>query len=360
MSKRRKFLIICGVIIFVGFVLSGIGISMGGSVTSVALGSQGLEVITPQEARNGKLSYKKENLDVEAFTEVKIDASYANISIERSNHYGIEYKISNKSTISYDIKNHALEVKEGSPSNGVGNGFNFYLFGGIHWLFGEETEDQYITIYVPEGVKLGDVTIVCDSGNTIMEGFSTKTLEIKNEYGDLVLHDISSKSIQLLMDSGNAKLEAITAESLTAQLEYGNCDMRTTTVNKKIQLTMDSGNASLENVTADECFVESAYGDVIGSHLMTKEMELKLDSGNIELDGVTLDTLDIESEYGNVEIELTNPVSVYRFDLFTDYGEVEVNRQNMGTRYNTMENQTVEKWIKGYCDSGNITIKEKK
>lgn len=353
MKKRNKFLGICGILAGAGIILYAVGFGMGGVVTGISLGSNGLQVYTLNGISGDKKQQFKEGKEkLESFQSMDIALDYAEFKVVVSDHYGIEYKVDKEYNFTYEVKNGCLEVVQGNQRDR--SMFKFINFGFNSW--NTVYEKQAVIIYVPQNTELKALSVVNDSGNVTIGGFNTENLTVKADYGNVDIKDMESTDMDLTLESGNLTLQDIKTETLGIKNDYGNCDMEDVSVKTVAKMELDSGNLTMNHTEVQKLDAIAEYGNIEGKELKADEMTLELDSGNCKLDQLTTNKVDIKSDYGSVELKVTDSTALYGMELFTDYGDIILDNGKIGETYNRSEGQKAGKYIKVNCDSGNIEI----
>lgn len=390
MKNKNKFLGICGILAGAGIVLSAIGFGMGGVVTGITLGSNGLQVHTLNGTDGDKKQLEEGKEKLETFKSMDVTLDYAEFKVVVSDHYGIEYKVDKEYGIRFEVKDGCLEVVQGNKKDK--SQFNFINFGFNSW--NTAFDKQSVIIYVPENTDLKELSVISDSGNVTAGGFNAENLTVKADYGNVDIREMESIDMDLTLDSGNLEMQDIKTETIGIVNDYGNCNFENVSVKTAAKMELDSGNLTMENtdikkldaiaeygniegkeLKADEMIltlesgnlkmddtkikllnVSAEYGDITGKEMQIDEMALALDSGNCKLNELTTNKVDIKSEYGSVELKVTDSTALYGMELFTDYGDIMLDNGKIGATYNRSEGQEAGKYIKVNCDSGNIEI----
>ncbi len=369
MSKKNKFIGICCFLLGAGIIVTVIGFSLGGIVLGIGFTSQGLQVNSPALRDGAK--YESADISLNSFESIDLSAADADIEIVESDHYGISYQVMTENNFSYEVKNNTLKITQAYKSSG--SNFNFMFFG-----FNTDMRDfkkVYITVYVPANTSLDIVSVFnsygavklsnissnsisldADSGNIVLSDITTNSIEIYDGYGDIDLLGVTSPSISLNASSGDIKLENIETEQLGIKSGYGDLDMQQVLTNSA-DITMSSGAVNMKDVTASMTQIDSGYGDVNGNNISIGDAVMKLDSGKLKLDMLTMNCITVQSGYGDVLMNIDSPISDYYCDLYSGYGTVEIDKTDMSSRYQSLNQPSPsDPFINVGCDSGNIKI----
>ena len=112
--------------------------------------------------------------------------------------------------------------------------------------------DNKLTITVPEGTALEEITFQCALGDADILGVSAKKMDIECAMGDIGIEDLSVDSIDLEADMGDVSLKNVDVITIDAELAMGKCKVDGETVSNKY--TKPGSNGTIN--------VESAMGDV--------------------------------------------------------------------------------------------------
>ncbi len=409
MSGKNKFIAICCFLLGAGIIITVIGFSLGGIVLGVGFTNHGLQVNSP--ALRDEPEYESADITLDSFESIDLSVVDADIEILESDHYGISYQVLSTNNFSYEVKDNKLKILQSYKKSGTE--FNYMFFGVNLGYTGKDFKKVFITVSVPENasldtvsifndygdVKLSDInsasiSLEADSGNIEVSDITANSIEIDDDYGDIDLINITSPVISLNASSGNIKLEYVETEQLNVIDDYGDLDMEQVVLSdaditlgsgsiemlevsgstlklynnygsldmKQVNIsdadiTLDSGTAKMNEVTGSTFVINNGYGDVTGDIVSIDNAIMKLQSGNLKINNFTVEQVDIISEYGSVTMDITTPVDGFEYDLFTDYGSIEINNKDMGDTYRSLQTSDgVNPLIKISCESGDINI----
>lgn len=192
MSKQMKtFLMICGVVVGVGLILSIVGAALGGirGLTSVEERVPWIGLTGGQQERQSGTT--------EAFSSINADADLGRIEFIEGQAFAVE--------TSYDrsmgaprvsVENGVLDVK---PSGKRIRWFNLNLFN-----LGD-TQNTVIKIYYPKGTVFDRVEADSDMGEVKLNDLSAKTLHITAGTGDVIMDRVTAGQLELEADMGSIK-----------------------------------------------------------------------------------------------------------------------------------------------------------
>lgn len=353
MNKTKKILLIGGILTGAGLLLTIIGAMLGGALTGIGIDADGLHVYTLNSIYNkdAESFYREDTVSLDAFTSIAVDMNFGEVRIEESDHFGIDYKIEQRYDFSYKIENGCLKVIQDTRKNFP----SIMLFGGSGFLTTFEAQN-YITIYVPTGTILQDVSASLDSVNTSIVGIHAGALDLDLDFGNLDITDSAFTDVTLDTDSVNMKLFDFDCSSLTVSNDFGSLEADGLTVQTTADIAMESSNLTFNNASLGSLTFESSFGNVILDKVTIPDMKLVMDSGKIAAHGLTSDKIDITSDFGNVELSLTGTLPEYYYDVTTDFGSITIDGKRLGSSYNTLFDEQRSKTIKVRCDSGEVTI----
>lgn len=220
-----------------------------------------------------------EEYDNLEFTNMDIDLAFANIKIKEGDAFKVttEYSaellpevkvVGDTLTVKHDSKNYSIQINGKSMKCDV-------------------------TIIVPKGTVLGEVTINTDLGN----------VEIKDE-----LH---FSNIDITASLGNIEIDSATAEKLEIEAKLGNVEIKDGDITT-INIQADLGDVTLRDTRFDTGVINDDLG----------EIDVKGEFGS----------LTAGCDLGDVKVDCDN-LSSAKMDLDTDLGSVKVNGKKHGSSY---------------------------
>lgn len=360
MNRSKKFIIVCVILTGFGFFLTGLGAALGGRITGIGLSSRGLQIGTPQYPYGINYQspvYKEDELSLDAFTDISLYAEYADVSVVKSDHYGIFWRSADTRIPAVDVQNGVLTVTQNNKNKGY-YGADWYLFN-VNFSSGSiYTEEEVITIYVPEDAVLEEILLESNYGNTALENVGSSSLTISNDYGDITLKNVKADrpgGIDIHMESGTLDMRDVTAESLRVFNNYGDLDLQDLLVSGEAAMKLESGSLDMENAVFGSLNAKSNYGDITGDTVSSPDTVFTLESGTCRVRDFSVDSLTVDSSYGSAKFTLTSPLSDYSVDLDTDYGNISLNgAERKGGGYVSRSDNG--KLIKISCESGDISV----
>ena len=357
MSKTKKFILTCIVLIVSGLFLCGFGYLLGGRFMGIGVGSNGIDVYSFNE-KNTEYHYKEKEQSLENFNNMDVNIAYADLSIVVSDHYGIAYKVLEDSPFSCDIENGTLKVSQSYRNASSEASFNLFYFGTSGTDY-SAIETQYVTIYVPAGARFDSIVIHNESGKTSVEDLKAGSLSLQNNYGSASLRGISTPELSVNLESGALTLEDIQTDSLTVKDNYGDVKCRNLKVSNTSDFILESGDLILLDTVLPQLTVNCSYGAFDADNATLENASIKLESGRCDIRRSGFDSLTIDSSYGDVNLNVLSEITDYAYELSTDYGDISIGSHDVGTKYSNFT-ESHDKEIKINCESGDITIKQNK
>lgn len=202
----------------------------------------------------------------------------------------------------------------------------------------------------------GSLSLEISTGSLTMKNIAAQTVTVTDDYGDVTLNTVEAGSLSLKLNTGNLVLSSTDAKALISDIDYGRFDMDKVTVDGNADITMNNGSLNMKEVSVHSLSVINQYGSVTGGTLSAGNVNFTLESGNCEIKDFTFNNCEASSDYGDVTLHLTVPAADYSYDLYTDYGTIKIDNQDMGEKYKPISASGTEKQIKINCESGNIKI----
>jgi hypothetical protein len=265
MSKAaRKLLIIAGVLIIVGAVLTGIGYNLGG-MRPARLTADGIVVGDRPFGSTVTVDEQWEKL-----TGLDIDLALLDLRLEEGDSFSL------KGSYSPDVM--ALFISESGGTLTIRSENR----DGPWWNFGIDDGNAHMTRMVL----------------TYPKGTTFKNISIDNNLGSLHLERLSAKTLTVSLDLGSLTGRDISVETLDVYLALGDCDLDGLDITKEADITMDLGSLDMAIDTP-----ESNIGYSIKSNM-----------GSVTLNGRSLGssaynstaspklTLDVNVSLGSVNI----------------------------------------------------------
>lgn len=213
-------------------------------------------------------------------------------------------------------------------------------------------KDEYGNVFLQD-IESADMVLQVNSGNIQLENVIADSISLEDEYGNLSINQIQTGAFKVTAESGNVVLKDAKTEDCSVFSEYGAIDIDTLSAGTT-QIKANSGNITLSEVNATNMLVTSEYGHFDGNEVKTQSFEGELSSGNCNISGFSVDDVKINCEYGNVTLAFVEKYTDYQYDIKTEYGKIEIDHQDMGETYKSLEKK--DKTITIFCESGDVII----
>lgn len=354
MDKSHKLLIISGAITIFGFMICIVGYLLGGRVTGIGLNNMGISVYTMDDLQsNAADNYEEEHIRLDAFSDIALNVSYADIRIEESDHYGLSYKTNINNRLTYETDNNTLTVLQENNYTGT---FQWMFFGIDTSAFHSGRKSEYITIYVPAGCKLKDITLRNSSGDISLDNLSAGSVSINATYGTVDMSTVTSASLDIRVETGDICMSDINTGALHIFGSYGDWLMKRITASEETTIKLQTGSLDIVDSSLNDIQVRNSYGDITGDNVSVTNADFSLETGSCRMRDILFDTLSVDSTFGDVDLKTTLPESDCSFDLSTSYGDVYVNNEDMGTKYKFNAPSEQNKSVTISCSSGDINV----
>lgn len=288
MSKGMKtFIMVCGIVIGAGILLSVAGAALGG-----LNGLSGVEERVPWISFGGSGEEVSSSVKLENFRDIDLECDMGDVEFIESDRFAAD--------LSYD-------KKLGAPKLSVQNGTLHVSPGKTRrqdWfqmnIFGKDYADTNIRIYYPKNTAFDKVEVANDMGAVQLKGLIAKTLDIQIDSGDLEMDRIRADKMKLNVDTGNADGTRIHVRGADIQI--------------------DTGCAELSGSFAGRTNIHCDLGDCVLTTQLPKEsyaIDMENDLGECMIDGK-----EIYESYTIDNVKAKNKMSIS-----VDSGSAEVNFQ---------------------------------
>lgn len=249
-KKMKRFLIICGIVVGAGLILTTIGAASGGLEGIDKLSSRYTWIAGPSVEED------EQSLDpAQTFDAVKVSGDL-DVTVMRG---------------SEDSAKIIYPKGKGSGSLTVENGT----------LVAEYTNQQSVIINLASEDDSPRLVI------TRKDPASIRSIETDVSYGDVTLENIAVETAVLKSEDGDVELSGAQIGTLKADLEYGDLDGENVTCTT-ITATLEDGDCELDGIFDGNITVTSQYGDV-EIHTTAAESQYTVtaetDFGTVEISG---------------------------------------------------------------------------
>lgn len=278
MNKSKNFLTVSALITVFGIALITVGYLLGSRITGISLSNSGISVYSLDNLHNSTDIYTEENISLDSFLNIRLDSLYADIRIEQSDHYGLSYHTYVQGRPSYQISDDTLIISQNYYPEAPRN-FQWMLFGIDTSIFHSIMKSESITIYVPSGLSLKDITLTSSSGNTILSGLTADSITLQNVYGSIAMENLTASSIDLYSESGTISLLAADTDLLNISNVYGDVYLKTVLPASEYNLDLSTAYGSIH---VDDAQAETKYSSTPSSG-GNKTIRVNCDSGDINI-----------------------------------------------------------------------------
>ena len=243
MSKALKVVLV----IFAVMLVVGIGLMTAGILTG---GATNMYIDFKKHVISDKPNNMiKDELELDDLDSIDLEVAYCDVNIITGDSYKVEYAVYDNSKVDsdYDEAAKTYKFKQKQDDDRL-----LTVFGNP-----EENQTPHITITVPEGAKLSDISVKC-------------------AYGDIEINGIDSKAV-------------------TYDLAHG--------------------DVSMSNVIHDDITIDDAYGDIKGSEMIVKNVNIETARGDVELGIKGNETdynIDLEAALGDIKCNSTEARGNYK------------------------------------------------
>lgn len=278
-KKTKKFLIICGIVVGAGLLLTVIGAAAGGLDDATKLADHYTWISGPSEDEEQQLLDSSQTFD-----SVKVSGDL-DLDIVKGNEDSVKLIYPKDSgTYNMDVENGTLVV-------------NFdYQKKAIIQLSAEDSTPRLVI--------------------TQKDPASIKNIDADLSWGDVDLEDLTAETVTLTLDDGDADLTRTQIGTLKVDMDYGDLETESITCGT-VAAQLDDGDCDLDGTFNGGINVNASYGDVeIRTKLAESQYTVKAETnyGDIEVGGLT-------REDGGT---LHNGTGAYAMDLYADDGDISV------------------------------------
>lgn len=196
--------------------------------------------------------------------------------------------------------------------------FQFLTF---HW----DEEDSRITVALPEGYRLNDVSLHSFSSDWDVNGLHAQSLEMKNTSGSIRLQEVKVPRIELSLTSGDIAASTINGD-MTVEQTSGS--FKADQIAGKVTSSIQSGDIRITNLNGD-ADVEFTSGSIHIEQSQAASVNASGTSGDIyiqaapDFDGI----YDARATSGDVDVPESPMVSKKLIKARTTSGSIEITKQ---------------------------------
>lgn len=281
MKQLYRFIIIGVLLIIMGILLITIGMMRGGK-TQIELGRS----VTPGESIALKETLK-------AFHELEIDVDAAAFKLVKGKDYGIDFVVSDKAPIDFDLTEGKLTIKQkGYKKPSV----NISLGDILSDKMEKEPSHDYLIVSVPEKAGLQSITIKCGVGEL-------KISEIETEYLDL-------------------------------DIGVGSLDLR--------------------NTLAKKAKIKGGIGEISARDFTNSQLDVEVGVGAVNIEGAFRGDVTIKGGMGDITLRAKGTEKDFNYQFDQGLGEIQLNNESVHNIKQT--NNKADKTLSAKSGIGNISI----
>lgn len=155
-------------------------------------------------------TYGLEKTKIDDYSTLNVDLSSLNLQIVSSDDdsYYISYTTSDskeKEPVSYDVKNKILTLKEDSDSNSYTHIDIGFLTAFLSKDKDFTTDENVVTLYVPENAKFQNATLNSALGNILLNHVCFESGTVSSGDGDIFIKNSTLKEVAVLASLGDVK-----------------------------------------------------------------------------------------------------------------------------------------------------------
>lgn len=207
------------------------------------------------------------------FDQLDIDISLGDVNVIPSDHFGLALSWHGKNyELLYENENGTLKVWSTSvPNVGINFGMNYAA---------------KVTVYLPEGGVLSDVTVKTNLGDADLSGFHADKLEVKADLGDISMENVTTKTGTFRLNLGDLSMDRVTADKLDLKLAMGQLNVYGLTTGKELIVENNMGDIVIQGSLGGKTDVDADMGDVsISSDLSDHGYDLDTGMGTVRVNG---------------------------------------------------------------------------
>ncbi|MCR5033535.1 MAG: DUF4097 domain-containing protein [Lachnospiraceae bacterium] len=216
---------------------------------------------------------------LDAFHSIDAKVAAGGVVIQEGSTFSVEYTYPEKYIPQFEVKNDTLIITQKTKKNTFNLDLNSL-----------NSDNWKLTLTIPEGTKMDDVTFILSMGSIEGSGLT---------FGD----------VKIVADMGSIEFTDTTFRSGVMDADMGAIDLATCNFDK---LSLD---ADMGAIDVKDCTFDSLSADA--------------DMGGITVSG-TFDSLKADCDMGSIEVTTDSDPS---YELVCDMGGITINGEDMGRKY---------------------------
>lgn len=249
-----------------GAALTGIGVASGGSkyVKSADLN----KMDGAAKKSDNEMVLEKTKLD--DFDSADISMTDMNLQVVNSDdqYCYISYRASDqkKDPISYQVKDGKLRIQE---NNNDGKTYYHVDIGFLSGLLGEgtlTTDENVVTIYVPEGQKWKLADIKSDMSNILLNGCEIENGAVQTDSGDVFFKNCDFNNLKVKTDMGNlcfiGKEDVMRTWNIQMNTDMGDINVDDALIGKMVEDQDDCDISYTQKGTGGNLVIQTDSGNI--------------------------------------------------------------------------------------------------
>ena len=172
---------------------------------------------------------------------------------------------------------HTAEVTDGTLKVTLKDARKWYEFINISFI------SPKVTVYLPEAVYESAV-IGTSTGNVMISGFQTGSLDISVTTGDVLASDTDcTGDLRVAVSTGDVYLTDVVMRNLVSSGTTGDVVLKNVIAKEKVSIDRTTGDVTLNASDAGDILVKTTTGDVNGSLLTEKVFTTKTSTGSVSV-----------------------------------------------------------------------------
>lgn len=315
-----------GILVGAGMIIAGTSYAIAHGRLGVSYQNDGYAYVYDNEESNSSTSGKMVEMD--AFSDIDINVSFADLYFVESDHYAVEYK--NMPSIGRMTK---LEVR-----NGVLNvNYSYKSTWGRNWF----TTDRFasntplhteIIVYYPQGTEFQNVAVKADFSECNLKNLKANSLNLKTNYTE---SDLGGMMVQgqttVKGDFSDISASSFSSGYYSAKLNYGSLSMQSVDLNGA-DISSDFSDIKIQGDLKGENRISANFGDIVLT--LQEPIENYQIDAKVNLGSLQLGEREIEKKYqmegGPHRLEIDIDMANVRVGFATTLNDMPASRDDDG------------------------------
>ena len=258
-------------------------------------------------------TYGLEKTKIDDYSTLNVDLSSLNLQIVSSDDdsYYISYTTSDskeKEPVSYDVKNKILTLKEDSDSNSYTHIDIGFLTAFLSKDKDFTTDENVVTLYVPENAKFQNATLNSALGNILLNHVCFESGTVSSGDGDIFIKNSTLKEVAVSASLGDVKTYDSKIRACNFELSDGDFVAKDSEFTGENSISSSLGDidieAKKEQLLALGFDASTSLGDIeVPDFLEGKLHEEDVDESSYQRSGKD-DNLKLQADDGDIVIKL--------------------------------------------------------